>query len=77
MRTTINLDPQLVNEVMKTTGERDRGRAVNRALEEYVRRAKIEKLIALAGHIEFEDHSDEWRAAELEKMKKQHDHWRR
>jgi len=77
MRTTINLDPHLVHEVMKTTGERDRGKAVNRALEEFVRRTKIEKLIALAGHIEFEDHSDEWKAAELEKMKKQDDRWRR
>lgn len=53
-RTTLNVDPALVEEVMNLTGEKDKGRAVNKAMEEYVRREKIERLLALAGKIDFE-----------------------
>lgn len=58
MRTTLNLDEKLLAEVMRETGETDKGRAVNAALAEYVRREKIERLIALAGHI---DYADDWK----------------
>lgn len=77
MRTTLNLDAGLVDEVTKLTGEKNRGKAVNRAMEEFVRRQKIEKLIGLRGRIEIVDNLDELKALELEKMKKQDDHWRR
>ena len=66
MRTTLNIDPQLLNEVVKTTGEKDRGRAVNRAMEEYIRRQKIERLIALAGKIEFRDDWEKRHQLDLE-----------
>jgi Arc/MetJ family transcription regulator len=68
MRTTINLDPDLLNEVAAITGERDRGRAVNAALREFVRRDKIERLIALAGNIDIVDNWEEMEKLELEKM---------
>ncbi len=72
MRTTINLDPALVEEVMNMTGERNRGKAVNRALEEFIRRQKIEELIAMAGKIEIEDNLEEMEELELEEMKRLH-----
>jgi hypothetical protein len=54
-----------VNEVMGLTGEKNRGRAVNKAMEEFVRSKKIEKLIALAGHLDIEDNWEEWEEQEL------------
>ena len=66
MRTTLNVDPCLIDEVKKITGESDRGKAVNRALEEYVRRQKIERLIEMAGTIEFDDDWQERHERELE-----------
>lgn len=65
MRTTINIDERLLLEAVKLTGEKDRGRVVNRALDEMIRREKIERLIALAGNIDIRDNWEEWEDAEL------------
>ena len=54
MRTTLDITPELVEKVVEITGEKSKGRAVDRAMEDFIRRDQIEKLIALAGKIEFE-----------------------
>ena len=61
MRTTLDIDSRLLEEVAKTTGEKSLSKAVSRALEEFIRRRKIERLIELAGKI---DLMDNWRKAE-------------
>ena len=43
MRTTLNIDDELPAEVLGPPGEKDKGRAVNKALDEFVRE-KIERL---------------------------------
>jgi hypothetical protein len=45
-------------------------KAVTRALEDYVRRRKIEELIALAGKFDIEENWRELEELELAKMKK-------
>ncbi len=54
MRTTLNIDDELLKFVVKETGMPNKSRAVRLALEEYVRRRKIAKLIALKGKIRFD-----------------------
>ena len=68
MRTTLNIDRELLEEAAEITGERNLGRVVNKALEELVRRQKIEELIALAGKIEVVDNLDELEGLEIEEM---------
>ncbi len=70
MRTTINLDEKLLSEVLCATGEKDKGKAVNRAMREFIRRRRLEDLRALRGKIEIEDNLDELERMELEKMRK-------
>ena len=70
MRTTLNIDPKLLAEVICETGEKDKGRAVNAALAEFIRRKRLEELRALRGKIEIEDNLDELKRLELEKMAK-------
>ncbi|MEX0682436.1 MAG: type II toxin-antitoxin system VapB family antitoxin [Dehalococcoidia bacterium] len=70
MRTTINIDDALLREAQKITGEKNRGRVVDRALAELVRRDKTERLIALAGTIEIRDNWEEWEREELETEEK-------
>jgi len=65
MRTTIDLDRSLLDEVVKHTGEKSLSKAVNHALEDYVRREKIERLIELAGTIEVDDNWREMEELEL------------
>lgn len=54
MRTTINVDDNTLDFVMKETGAPTKTEAIRKALEDYVRRRKIEKLIALKGKIRFD-----------------------
>ena len=63
MRTTLDVDRKLLDEVVETTGERSKSAAVNRALEEYVRRTKIDELRAMAGKILLDDTREEQREA--------------
>jgi Arc/MetJ family transcription regulator len=71
MRTTVNLDPELLAEVVEETGERDRGRAVNAAMAEFIRQRKIERLLALRGKLDLRDDWEKWEEQELE-LEKEH-----
>ncbi len=64
MRTTLDVDRKLLDEVVETTGERSKSAAVNRALEEYVRRTKIDELRTMAGKILLDDTRAEQREAD-------------
>lgn len=48
-RTNLVLDEQLLEEAVRVSGERTYSAAVERALEEYVRRARASKILSLAG----------------------------
>ena len=64
MRTTLNIDPELLEEVMAITGERSKGRAVERAMEEFVRQDAVERLLALRGKLDLRS-QDEWHETDL------------
>lgn len=63
MRTTVELPEHLISDVMALSKTRKKKDAVRIALEEFVRRKKLERLLALPGKIEISDVS-----AELERM---------
>ena len=51
MRTTVDLDKKLLEEVFRASGETSLNKAVNTALAEYVRRRKLDDLRAMIGRI--------------------------
>ena len=53
MRTTLNIDNDMLRTVQEETGARTKTQAVHEALKDYVRRKKIEKLIQLQGKVRF------------------------
>ena len=63
MRTTVDLPEELMSDLMALSKIRKKKDAVRAALEEFVRRKKLEKLLALPGKIEISDVT-----AELERM---------
>jgi Arc/MetJ family transcription regulator len=63
MRTTVDLPEELMSDLMALSKTRKKKDAVRVALEEFVRRKKVEKLLALPGKIEISDVT-----AELERM---------
>ena len=64
MRTTINIDGGLLEELVKLTGEKSKSKALNKALEEYIRRKRIEELRAALGTIDLVDNWYELRHME-------------
>ena len=70
MRTTLDVDPGLLNAVVETTGERSKSKAVNKALEEYVRRKRVAELREIAGNIALVNNLRELEALELKEMEK-------
>jgi len=68
MRTTLEIDGKLIEEVVALTKEKSKSRAVNKALAEYIRRKRLEDLKALAGHIDLVDNLKELEELEIEEM---------
>jgi len=58
MRTTLNIDDEILKMVQEETGARTKTQAVRQALQDYVRRSQIEKLIGLQGKVRF---SSDWK----------------
>jgi Arc/MetJ family transcription regulator len=64
VRTTLEVDEKLLADVVKLTGEKNKGKAVNKALQEYIRRQRIEELRAMLGTIDLVDNWYELRHME-------------
>lgn len=61
MRATLNIPDELVAEVQRLSGEKTKTQAIVTVMEEYVRRKKMEDLLALRGKIAIEY---DWKRAE-------------
>ena len=64
MRTTLDIDEKLLKDVVALTGEKKKGKAVSKALQEYIRKRKIEELRAMLGTIDLVDNWYELRHME-------------
>ncbi len=64
MRTTLDIDPKLLDRVVEATSEPSKTKAVNKALQEYVRRTSINELREMPGKYVIEDTREEQREAE-------------
>ena len=53
MRTTLNIDGDTMHFIMKETGARTKVEDIGQALEDFVRRRKVEKLIAVGAKVKF------------------------
>lgn len=69
MRATLNIPDDLLVEVQKMTGKQSKTKAIVTAMEEFVKRKKRERLLALKGRIVLDDVTPE-----LEEMERQEAH---
>jgi Arc/MetJ family transcription regulator len=70
MRTTIDVDPRLLAEAERITGETSPSKAVNAALRELVRRRKLSELREMLGTTDWEDNLAELEELEAEKARR-------
>jgi hypothetical protein len=54
MRTTVDIPDQLLRDVQEMTGAATRRDALIQALEDYIRRQRIQRVIDVAGTLEFD-----------------------
>ena len=65
MRTTIDVASVLIEEAMKLSGMRKKKEVVTLALEELVRKKRMERLLGLAGKMDISDVTEDLEEAEL------------
>ena len=68
MRTTLNLDDQLLTELMRVTEAKTKTDAIQEAMADLVRRKKLEKLKALSGKIRLQSN---WKQREKAEVRRQ------
>lgn len=66
MRTTLNIKSDVIEEVIKITGAKNKSRAVTQALELFVREKQIQKLLSLKGKLHIEEAWKKLREMELD-----------
>lgn len=64
MRTTVTMDYDILEELMKETKARSKASAVKEAVSDYLRRQKLKKIKSLKGKLEFDLEADEIRRHE-------------
>ena len=66
MRATLNIPDELISEVQRLSGQKSKTGAIVTVMEEYVRRRKMEDLLALRGKVRIDY---DWEREEAEEMK--------
>ena len=71
MRTTLDIDEQVLRDVVEVTGESNKSRAANKALKAYLRAEAVRELIALAGRVDVLDDREERKQLDLQRQRRQ------
>lgn len=58
MRTTVDIAAELLEQVVELTGEKSKSKALNKALDSYVRQERIKELLAMLGNLDLD--LDDW-----------------
>jgi len=58
MATNLSIDPELIEQARKVSGERTKKAAVTRALQEFIARREQKKMIELFGKLDWDDGYD-------------------
>lgn len=66
MRTTLNINDEIIKKVLELTGAKNRSQAVNKVLEAYVQERQIENILRLKGKLHLENNWKELREMELD-----------
>ena len=76
MCATLNIPDDLLVEVQNITGTQSKTKAIVTAMEEFVKRKKRERLLALKGRIVLDDITPELEEAELQEANAHERRWR-
>jgi Arc/MetJ family transcription regulator len=72
MRTTLELDEKLIEELLKVTGAKSKKEAITKAVEDYLRRQCVEEIKKMRGKLQFDMTWEEMEEIELAEYKDDH-----
>ena len=58
MRTTLDIDEKLLEDIVRLMGEKNKNKAVNAALQEYLKDIRLKNLLKLQGNLDLD--LDDW-----------------
>jgi Arc/MetJ family transcription regulator len=58
MATNLSIDPELIDQALKVSGERTKKAAVTKALQEFIARRRQKRLLDLIGKLEWDSSYD-------------------
>jgi len=61
MRATVTIDKDMLDQLLKETGAKSKATAVKRAIHEYLRRRKIDRIKSMKGKLRFDITANEIR----------------
>jgi hypothetical protein len=68
VRATLNIPDRLIDDLIKETKAKTKTQAITRAIEDYIQKKRLEKLIAVQGNLDLEDNWREMEDLELEEL---------
>ncbi len=68
MRTTLEIPDRIMKDLLEVTAIKKKSQAVRVALEDFIRRRRIQKLLSLSGKIEIEDVTEKLERAEIDEQ---------
>ncbi len=74
MRATLDIPDSLIEDLLRVTGEKKKTKAICIALDDYIRRRRKEKLLALSGKVKFDLDWKKMEEMELKGMKGRETH---
>ena len=66
MRTTLNIDDEILTEDVGLTGAKNNSQAINLVLQEFVKKKRLQKLLGLRGKLHFDNNWERLRKMELD-----------
>jgi len=66
MRTTLNIDDEILTEIVGLTGAKNKSQAINLVLHEFVKKKRLLKLLGLRGKLHLDNNWKRLRELELD-----------
>jgi hypothetical protein len=70
LRATLSFSDELIEDLVRETGAKNKTQAITRAIEDYLKKSRLEKLLSLQGNLDLEDNWKEMEAVEMEELKR-------
>ena len=70
MRATLSFRDELIEDLVRETGAKNKTQAITQAIEDFLYKRRLKKLLSLQGKLDLEDNWKEMETLEMEELKR-------